>query len=600
MVRTYQRRIDNTRRQKYTSENLRKALSSIKKKRYTVRKAAEIYEIPRSTLQDRLKRSQDTEEDSIVVGRLGRKPAITELEEKVLFDIVLLCANWGFPVSVMDVRVIVQGYLNSIKKKVDQFGPLNLPGEEWARQFLKRHPKLAVRFGENIKRVRGEVSPEAVNRYFDELEVSLHDVDPANIVNYDETAFVDDAGKQRFIFRRGKRSENVQDHSKVGTTVMFACAGNGVLLPPYVVYKATNIYDTWVLNGPTGTCYNSAKSGWFTRDLFEDWFHQVALRYFRRSPPGPKVLIGDNLCSHMSYNIIKKAIDAGIRFIFLPPNSTHLSQPLDVGVFRPLKGTWRKKLAAWKQKKKGPIDKSEFPNLLHEAVKGTVNMKENIISSFRATGIVPLNRQQVLKRLPQVESEADIASHMLFPVIKLLQENRFAAESTTRRGRKRKIKTPAGRAVQLSDFEHDSDGDNIDDDIDDEMDHPSADKSHDDADSEVEGDSGDDSASEDESALDNGLFPLPDPEINDFYSVTFITEHDHGSRTYIGKVLSMENETIRLKFMRRRPGKAGDIFVFPNIDDIVNVDISQLTHKMTVHTERRGIFTFIEPVVGIL
>jgi hypothetical protein len=36
------------------------------------------------------------------------------------------------------------------------------------------------------------------------------------------------------------------------------------------------------------------------------------------------------------------------RFCFLPENSTHLLQPLDVSVFGPLKRRWREVLEAWK------------------------------------------------------------------------------------------------------------------------------------------------------------------------------------------------------------------------------------------------------------
>jgi hypothetical protein len=37
------------------------------------------------------------------------------------------------------------------------------------------------------------------------------------------------------------------------------------------------------------------------------------------------------------------------RFIFLPENSTHLLQPLDVSVFAPMKRKWREILSEWKE-----------------------------------------------------------------------------------------------------------------------------------------------------------------------------------------------------------------------------------------------------------
>ncbi len=37
-----------------------------------------------------------------------------------------------------------------------------------------------------------------------------------------------------------------------------------------------------------------------------------------------------------------------LRFVFLPENSTHMLQPLDVCVFGPMKRRWRQVLADWK------------------------------------------------------------------------------------------------------------------------------------------------------------------------------------------------------------------------------------------------------------
>lgn len=155
----------------------------------------------------------------------------------------------------------------------------------------------------------------------------------------------------------------------------------------------------------------------------------------------------------MSCRIIKRAERLGIRFVYFLPNSTHLCQPLDVAVFHPLKVSWRKVLRTQKLKRKGPYDKSSFPKLLSEAIDTTISMKKNILSGFSATGINPLDRHQVLIRLPQLKSEAEIAGHMNFPVIQFLKQKRFPDESISQRMRKKKVNTPAGRSVMLKDFE---------------------------------------------------------------------------------------------------------------------------------------------------
>ncbi|KAK5637724.1 hypothetical protein RI129_000098 [Pyrocoelia pectoralis] len=53
-----------------------------------------------------------------------------------------------------------------------------------------------------IKRARANVSVEIIEEYFRNLEESLRDVPPDNLVNYDETNFVDDPGNVKVLVRR--------------------------------------------------------------------------------------------------------------------------------------------------------------------------------------------------------------------------------------------------------------------------------------------------------------------------------------------------------------------------------------------------------------
>lgn len=122
------------------------------------------------------------------------------------------------------------------------------------------------------------VDDKMLNDYFDELTVTLDGVQPEHIVNYNETNITDDAGRKKILVRRGSRHpERIIDTTKSSTSVMFACAADGTLLPPYIVYRAKNLYSTWLENGPKGTVYNRSKSGWFNLEIFEDWYRTIAI-----------------------------------------------------------------------------------------------------------------------------------------------------------------------------------------------------------------------------------------------------------------------------------------------------------------------------------
>ncbi|KAG5890584.1 hypothetical protein JTB14_012668 [Gonioctena quinquepunctata] len=80
---------------------------------------------------------------------------------------------------------------------------------------------------------------------------------------------------------------------------MIAVRGSGQLSKPYVVYKATHLYPTWVENGAEGTVYNRSKSGCFDGKIFENWFQEVALPHLEKCH-GKKILIGQGYTAEHS------------------------------------------------------------------------------------------------------------------------------------------------------------------------------------------------------------------------------------------------------------------------------------------------------------
>ncbi|XP_065651325.1 uncharacterized protein LOC136079514 [Hydra vulgaris] len=184
---------------------------------------------------------------------------------------------------------------------------------------------------------------------------------------------------------------------------MFCCNANGELLPPYVVYKSESLWNTWMEHGPPKARYNRS-SGWFDSTCFEDWFFSLLLPRLKKAQ-GRSVIIGDNVSSHLSIAVLDACQSSNIGFVALPANSTHLTQPLDVAYFRPMKINWRKILCEWKEKGKGrrvaSLPKDELPRLLDRLITNlNEHGNDNLRAGFRKTGIFPLDKSQVLSRLP--------------------------------------------------------------------------------------------------------------------------------------------------------------------------------------------------------
>ncbi|XP_013189286.1 uncharacterized protein LOC106142869 [Amyelois transitella] len=449
----YRKKIGSRPYRNYSNEAVENAVASVRKG-MSIRKAAEKYNVPPATVQRKVRCKH--------MNKVGRPTVFSNEDENIIVEALILCGKWGFPITAFDLTLIVKQYLDTKGKTEPRFKN-NLPGRFWLKGFLDRNKhEISYKFCENIKRARAAVNPEMISDYFDNLMISLEGVKPEAIVNFDETNFTDDPGKTKVLVRRGFKSpKNIIDASKSSTSVMFAGSASGALLPIYVVYKAEHLYDSWLRGGPANTFYNRTRSGWFDSTTFEDWFFKVVVPYFSSVGEGPKAILGDNLASHLSVKVIQKCAESDIRFIFLPANSSHLTQPLDVAYFRPLKAIWRKTLLEWKQKTRGCIPKDQFPRLLKRSLDQLLTSSENLKSGFRAAGICPLNKQTVLAKLPVETPENNSTSKEWASAFEsFLKESRLNT-SAPLKVRKKKLQASAGQSLTVSDITNPSNTQNI-------------------------------------------------------------------------------------------------------------------------------------------
>ena len=113
-----------------------------------------------------------------------------------------------------------------------------------------------------------------------------------------------------------------------------------------------------------------------------------------------KMLIEDGHASHISISVIEKARQSDIYILCLPAHTTHLLQPLDVGVFKSFKENFRK--ACHHLCKGGRVvTDQDIPDLVAEAWPVSVT-PVNLMSGFKKCGIYPLNPSEVEDRMVKV------------------------------------------------------------------------------------------------------------------------------------------------------------------------------------------------------
>ena len=230
--------------------------------------------------------------------------------------------------------MVVVAYLTREHKTIARFKD-NKPGDHWASSLTQRW-NLTNRIASNNQHEQARVMKEEPKSYFITWKLS-----PSKIGNYDETNVRDNPGaKKVLIKRRTKYPEHVIDSSKASYSLTFSGNAEGSIPPLHTVYKSVHLYNSWVKNGPQGAHYKRAKSGWFDEVTFEDWFFTLVLTKLWKQER-KKVLIGENLSSHLTATVIKACKLHNIAFICLSPNATYHLQPLDVAYYGPLKKAWQ-------------------------------------------------------------------------------------------------------------------------------------------------------------------------------------------------------------------------------------------------------------------
>ena len=230
---------------------------------------------------------------------------------------------------------------------------------------------------------------------------------------------------KKILARRGARNVHkvsiASDHQFITVSVCGNAAG--LKLPPFILYKGKHLYNTWTQGGPAAACYSVSESSWMEESNYIKWFEiQFYPSVKHLLETGPVVLFFDGHFLHMSINLIKKAHSLGIHLFCLPPNTTHILQPLDISVFGPMKQQWRTILKQHKiATRASNITKERFPALIKQLWERAIT-PEHLRAGFRAAGLMPFN--------PKAVKPAQLAPYHATAIPSVLPTGEFTAMLT--------------------------------------------------------------------------------------------------------------------------------------------------------------------------
>ena len=306
---------------------------------------------------------------------VGIPPVLRAHEEAEIVKTCQIFAEWGFGLTKSDITYVVADYFIQSKGK-NPFRD-DVPGNDWWAHFTKRHPELTKRKPQAQQMVRAKAATsDVVDHWFFEClqpvldKLQLQDK-PQCIFNVDESGFPLSGRPAHIICKRGTKSPQtiIGGSGRENITIQVCVSADGKLLPPYIIYTGKYLMANCTNGGPLGSRYAVSQNGWMTVSAYVDWFQNLFIPSLPKERP--ILLILDGHSSHVSYEVRQLVIANGIHMLKLAPPLTNLLQPLDVGVFKPMKAHWYSAVATFTRKERRALTKRDFHRCFQRSGRNT-------------------------------------------------------------------------------------------------------------------------------------------------------------------------------------------------------------------------------------
>ena len=213
-------------------------------------------------------------------------------------------------------------------------------------------------------------------------------------------------------------------------------------LPPIITFKGSYYLRKYFKNQTDDNIFWTRSDTGFVNDkLTFKWLQHFNLYTEKRTKGRYRMLIFDGYGSHVTQDFLEYCWEHNIRLFQLPPYSTHLTQPADVGAFQKFKYEFKECLQEEVFFGATEITKADFFALFPKFSTKTFTPKL-CISAFRKTGLIPYNPSVVLDKMkeysgvqdvPTVESSDDESIGFATPPPPIWPEFKTPITNTSRR-----------------------------------------------------------------------------------------------------------------------------------------------------------------------
>jgi hypothetical protein len=279
-------------------------------------------------------------------------------------------------------------------------------GKLWAHRFVQRRPELKTRFNRvyDFQRALCE-DPELIGAWFQLVHNmrAKYSVVDCDFYNFDETGFMMGMIRPGMVVTRADRrgrAKGIQPGNREWATAIVSINGEGWSVPPFLVVQGLNHLANWYSETdlPHDWVIKPTSNGWTNNETGLDWLKHFDKHTAARAKGPYRMLVLDGHESHESIEFQDYCKSHNIITLGLPPHSSHLTQPLDVGCFSVLKRMYGRQIEDLMKANINHITKAEFFMAFKAAYLQSITV-QNAQAGFRGAGLIPFDPQAVISKL---------------------------------------------------------------------------------------------------------------------------------------------------------------------------------------------------------
>lgn len=182
-------------------------------------------------------------------------------------------------------------------------------------------------------------------------------------------------------------------------TILECISAAGSRIRPTVMFKRKTLQRLWFEEQTPDWIYKASDKGWTNNSIGLGWLEEGFIPDTASKTAisrGRHILILDGHASHTDPRFMESSHSNKIYCLYLPPQTSHVLQPLYVGVFSALKGGYTSAIQTMTNQENAPLAEMQSFVQCYAQVRHNALTSRNVRGAFKATGIWPIDRDKGL------------------------------------------------------------------------------------------------------------------------------------------------------------------------------------------------------------